>query len=344
MTEAPAVWTSAPRATAGAAPLRRPASLRRTMTLDTRWPNGHGQPQIIHGRARDIITPAEGGAPIVLDSAQVDARISPKREIMEISTIPPRPLIGELVGCRAGGHLRGELARIVGDDLRDGTPLYLLLDDLSGATLVSNWSWSRWLTEFENWLGARNAAHRTNGVVTMENVCMGLASGSPALDETNRARIDLEPTTWVPDLVNPEDVAGWHEMTAIGVQVSARRARRIDIWFEGGLLHIDAGFQDSGMTREGKRQAIHEYRIFAAVTPEDFRLQKIDVQPMTLPYAQCPSAAPHAQKLVGQSIGQNRKLVLDYFKGPAGCTHLNDMLRSLAEVPQLSARLQARLG
>jgi hypothetical protein len=48
--------------------------------------------------------------------------------------------------------------------------------------------------------------------------------------------------------------------------------------------------------------------------------------------------------MVGRPLSDFRQSVLDRLKGTAGCTHLNDVLRSLADVPALTATLLAQDG
>jgi len=43
--------------------------------------------------------------------------------------------------------------------------------------------------------------------------------------------------------------------------------------------------------------------------------------------------------LVGSQMTDLRDVVLEKLKRTAGCTHLNDTVRSLAEVPVLAAKL-----
>jgi hypothetical protein len=117
-----------------------------------------------------------------------------------------------------------------------------------------------------------------------------------------------------------------------------RRARRIDISCDT-LIRIDAHFQDSATTPEGTRSALHEYRIRATADPVALTLLSIEADPRVLPFAECPAAAPNAQRLVGKSLAQLRETVLDELRGVLGCTHLNDALRALADVPALLPRV-----
>ena len=50
-----------PRLTANPAPPRRAGSLRRTASIDVAWPDGLEGARILHGRARDVLTPEGAG-------------------------------------------------------------------------------------------------------------------------------------------------------------------------------------------------------------------------------------------------------------------------------------------
>src|SRR5689334_6051475 len=117
-----------------ATPLRKRGSVRRTSTIDMWWPRGWGTSMSLRGRARDLLTPADGSPPTVVADDVVDATAAPDRTIETIRT--ERTDLSGLVGARGGSRLRTALQEVVPDERRAGTPLYLLLDDLAGATLV----------------------------------------------------------------------------------------------------------------------------------------------------------------------------------------------------------------
>jgi len=50
-------------------------------------------------------------------------------------------------------------------------------------------------------------------------------------------------------------------------------------------------------------------------------------------------AATNVHRMVGTLLTDLRAAVLQELKGIAGCTHLNDALRALAEVPALARAL-----
>ncbi len=321
----------------GAAPKRRPGSVRRTSTIDTAWPDGYGTPMRMDGHARDLLTPADGGAPLVLAEDRYSIVASLGREILAISVSPDRPLAQELVGVRAGGESRRAIGRIMADERNRGSPLYLILDDFAGASLVAGWAWSRWVDDTEA-LAEKLGLPLTGGRRgNMEGVCTGFSPGSSALDGTRPTSRKDQNTARVPPLLRADDSLGWHEL-GIQTGVGMRRARRIDVWRDGDALAIDVGFQDSSTAPDGgDRIAIHEYHVTARAV--EGRLCDLSVDVHVLPYQECPGAVVHAQRMLGTPLAQLREAVLETLPGTLGCTHLNDVLRSMAEVPVMAAHL-----
>jgi hypothetical protein len=73
-------------------------------------------------------------------------------------------------------------------------------------------------------------------------------------------------------------------------------------------------------------------------------LRAVTPVPRVLPYSECPLAVRHVPALAGLPLSELRTAVLERLRGPRGCTHLNDMLRALADVPGLVARLLDAAG
>lgn len=321
-----------PRCSAGAAPVRVPGSVRRTSSIDFSWPDGQTGNSRAVGRARDVITPKSGGLPLLCAEDSFEARLKPDRSIAAIEATPMRPALAHLVGERAGGHLRKVLKQVAPEELQNATPLYLILDDLSGASLVSGWAWSLWNP---NWLADAMAnADVGEAFRAMESVCIGFAPGSSALDP------DTERSSGTPvlDLRHPDDPEGWHAFT-VQDGVGMRRARRIDVWLDDVIV-IDAAFQDSATTPAGGRAAIHEYRLSVTADPKSLRILSINAEPRILPFAECPSALSNLSRMVGTTLPELREKVLTELRGTAGCTHLNDAVRALADVPMLMRYLR----
>lgn len=324
------------RQSAGHAPLRRPGSIRRTTSIDSDWPDGLGQPWEMIGRARDLLTPFGDAEPRVLASAQFRIMASPIREILSIEASVDHPRLQEMVGVRAGGASRAALGEKLGD--LKGTPLYQLLDDYAGASLVAGWIWSRWS---DDWMvRARNAGTRSTAGRggNMTDVCVGFAEGASSLHQDGSGNTVDQSYAEVGPLEHPDDALSWHPMPfQQGPQ--KRRSRRIDLWREGDLVKLDAAFQDSGSNPNGGRTAIHEYRLFAEIDAESGTLEALQVLPMILPFRECPGAAVKASRLVGQKVADFREIVLEKFASTRGCTHLNDVLRALSDVPALARLL-----
>ncbi|MDD2058380.1 DUF2889 domain-containing protein [Pseudomonas sp. GD03860] len=317
----------------GHAPLRRAASIRRTTSIDVFWPGGYGSDGHFRGIGRDIYSNSADSPPQTLALQRFEAVVSPQREIARLSTVPARPSAMALVGLNAGSQLRKALDGALAEDLVNSAPLYLLLDDLAGASLVANWAWSRWgdgwLNQFIPISDALALEQRRN---SMTGVCTGFAEGSSAITDI---RGQLHDARAVPALAHPDDPAGWHRLPASS-GVTMRRARRIDVWHEQGRLRIDAMFQDSASTPDGGRMAVHEYGLQATADTQSAKLLTLVAQPRVLPYPECPAAADNVSRLIGLPLASLRQQVLLALRRELGCTHLNDALRALAEVPALA--------
>ena len=318
---------------AHAAPPRALGSVRRTSTIDMRWPDGVGTDMTLLGRARDLLTPWDGSDARVLAEDVVNARVSPDRSILEISSVPARFGVAQLAGARGGGRLRGLLAEVVPDELALGTPLYLLLDDLAGATLVGGFAFSQW----PELMPAAWGSERGDRVAKrrMEGICAGFTPGSTALSPDGSSRFihDIRP---VESVLDPADPLGWHELLDIS-EVSMRRSRRIDVTV-GEVIEVTSFFQDSATVPAGGRIAVHEYEVNATASLDGVLLS-VQADPRVLPFVECPLAVLNVGQVVGVPLRELRLTVLQRLKGTAGCTHLNDVLRALAEVPVLAEPL-----
>lgn len=320
------------RQSAGHAPLRRPGSIRRTTSIDSDWPDGYGNPWEMIGRARDLLTPFDDSEPTELATGGFRIMASPLREILSIELTPDHPRVQELVGIRAGGASRRAIAEVLAD--MRGTPTFQVLDDFAGASLVAGWIWSQWTDDWMTRL-TRTSGEGTvgkNGQIT--DICTGFAAGGSSLfpdgspDSINQSSAEVGP------LEHPDDALSWH-MMPFQQGPRKRRARRIDLWREGDLVKIDAAFQDSGSNPGGGRTAIHEYRVYAEVEEATGTLVALQALPMILPYRECPGASMKASRMIGHTVANFRDDVLETLPGTLGCTHLNDVLRGLADVPAL---------
>ena len=325
-----------PRQTANPAPARPANSVRRTCSIDVTWPDGQGESRLFIGRARDLRTPVDGGPGKVLDEAEFRARLADDKEILSIAAEPAPPGIERLVGVRGGNHLRLFIKETMPGLITGGAPIYLPLDDISGTALVSAFAWAQWQ---DNWheamRGRMNEAEFEKAMESRVNVCWGLKAGNSGLRREGPPRNPAEADAG--ELRNPADPEGWHAFPE-AEGPGFRRARRIDVTRDeaAGLIRVNASFQDSAKTRGGSRVAIHEYDLGATVDLASGKLLSITPTPRILPFGECPGAVANAQRLVGTPIAAVRETVLANLRGPEGCTHLNDAMRALAEVPKLA--------
>ncbi|MET0371171.1 MAG: DUF2889 domain-containing protein [Sphingobium sp.] len=305
-------------------PPREPGTVRRTSSIDVHWPEGWGGRMTAVARGRDLATLVDDRT-LLLGEAAYEADLDPERRIIGMAG-------GQgchaLVGERAGSRLRAAIARELPEERRAGTLLYLLLDDMAGASLVAPWAWSQWdgdwdakMAEFR--MDPRIAAQ----MASKENICSGLRSGSSGLDfGAGGSAVDERPETG--------DAYGWHALPALE-GATFRRARRIDV-SPGPEIRIDAHFRDSARRPDGGRSVVHEYRLLATADSVSQTLSSITAEPRVLPFPECVPAAVSARLLIGKPLAGLREIVLEMLKGPIGCTHLNDALRALAEVPVLA--------
>jgi hypothetical protein len=322
---------------AGPAPVRPPRSVRRTTSIGVTWRGGFRGEADFLGRARDLFTAADGSSE-ELAQDWVEVTASPDRTITAIAASRLIDRVQVLLGTNPATTLRATIRAALADEMAAMTPLHLLLDDLTGASLTSSWAWQR---VDGNWAETRRAGIPglgKNGSVV--DVCSGFRTGSSALLPDGRPSPAEQSSSPVPSLRNPADPDGWHELTE-APGVSHMRARRMDVT-EDVVVRIDIGFQDSAVGPDStQRYGVHEYRVRATASSSDLILLSLDVSPHLLPYPACPGALPFAQRMIGRPLAEFRRQVGKEIRGADGCTHLSDIMRSMADVPALVAALRA---
>jgi Protein of unknown function (DUF2889) len=87
--------------------------------------------------------------------------------------------------------------------------------------------------------------------------------------------------------------------------------------------------------RDGVETIVHEYTVSAAVDSSDGVLAWCAARARVLPWVECPAAAMSAGRLAGVPVAGLRRHVRETFLGTSTCTHLNDTLRSLEDIPAL---------
>ncbi len=326
-----------PRDTANPSPAIRPNSVRRTCSIDVSWPDGVDNNRKFIGTSRDYRLSGQRGTGEVLGAARLEARIDAEKTILSISSDPEPANLRRLVGERAGSHLRLLLRETMPQLLETGDPLYLPLDDLSGTALVSAFGFSQWNPEYAAKFRERISAEEFDQLMQSRvNVCWGLAEGNSGLEPHD---IDEVAAADAGDLRNPDDPQGWHDLPEEDGP-GFRRARRIDVWRDdAGNFRVSSSFQDSAKQRTGGRVAIHEYDVNVQVDSASGEILSLEAVPHVLPFSECPGAIHNAQRMVGKKIVDIRDEVLANLRKTEGCTHLNDALRALAEVPKLASQL-----
>jgi len=354
--------TRGPHRAAEGTPDRMPGSVRRTSTIDTSRPGGMAGEMLMDGRARDVVTGPDG-RPAVAGEARLWARVDgPSRALVEIATVPEVPALQDLVGaivgpgwrgrvdelvpadgtsawrarvdqlvCRAGGaalHAPGDGA--VPADGSSGSLLYLLLDDLPGAGLVSGYAMQR--------DGGVRGAPAGEELESRVDLCAGWAAEATIL-VTIRGHGEV-PTPLgplAPALGRADDPLAWHVMEPLA-PTAMRRGRRLDVIAPADRaapwpFHVF--FRDSHMDRDGRETIVHEYSVSGTVDAGAGRIVDIGAVADVLPWVECPNAVASADRLRDRPLGGLRPWVRQTFTGTTTCTHLNDTLRGLTDLEVL---------
>lgn len=312
-------------------PLRLPGSIRRTSTVDMLRPDGLRGPVVVDARARDLITGPDGVAgDEELTTLRAEIDVAAGRLLRRIDADPPEPGLQELTGAVVGPGFRGKVAGAVAGHRAAATRLHLLLDDLPVANLVSGYA-----------LQAGGAIRPGTRVPLsgMPDLCSGWRSGGTIMVELERAGLPpLVTGPPAPDLADVDDPLGWHRCDPMPAH-TVRRTRRLDLRVEGGTVILDSLFRDSHVGADGEETVIHEYGVRGRANRAGWSILSLVATPHVLPWQECPVAAGSAGRLAGSDLRSLREEVKAGFVGTSTCTHLNDQLRQLGDVPALTARL-----
>ncbi len=304
-------------------PARRPGSVRRTSSIDLLRPLGAHGPLRIVGRARDLSTDPTGSGQVTaaaLLNVTVEAGVT-----TAVSMYPAPERAGALVGHHVGAGWRTRVARQLRDHHDAGTVLHLLLDELPVGLIISGFT--------QRHLSPSTAPRQARRI----DVCAGWTRDGWAAHAVRERGIPPEPPgPDAPPLPDPRDPRGWHTLAPLPTWGISRR-RRIDVWPQGDTLAVDAMFRDTYVDGAGSSRVLHEYAAMATVDAQTQRVLAVEATALVVPHAECPAAVASAQGILGVAAGDLRDRVsMDLF-GPRSCTHLNDLLRSLADVPALAA-------
>jgi hypothetical protein len=295
-------------------PARRPGSIRRTSHVD-----------MIRGAAGGLELRGAAADPLG-GQATCRALVGPDRSLSGLDLDPG--VIGSdgLLGRLVGRGFRAAVDAIC----PPGTLPSVLLSELPVAALLSGYA-SLYTGEFPSPI--------PDAVVAgfPVDICAGWAAPASFMVQIRTERTMPTPNGPVaPDLGGPDgDV--WHDMPALAPG-SMRRQRLI----ERTGMDVWAMFRDSYARPDGVVTVLHEYSVAATLASDDSSDESSDERvascvstPRVLPWAECPSAAGSAGRLVGRRVVELRQMVKDEMVGTSTCTHLNDLLSSLSQASVL---------
>jgi hypothetical protein len=312
-------------------PPRRPGSVRRTTSIDMTREQGSFDPVFLHGRGRDVRTNPDGTTD-ELGRAGLDATVEMvARVIRHVDTAPPVDGIARLVGAPAMSGFRAAVDKAA-PQLREHRELrYALLDDVPVATLISGHA-----------LSASGLLGDTakSGYLPLADQCAGFVTGGVLMNSFEAGDPAVVTGPVAPDLDDAEDPNAWHAMAALPLH-GMRRRRRLDVYDlrADRQFGIDAMFRDTYVRADGVETIIHEYTLNATVDSDTSMILASEAVPRVLPWQECPGAVASAARITGMTLSQLHFRVRRELSGTSTCTHLNDLLRSVADAAGLIALL-----
>jgi hypothetical protein len=318
-----------------ATPPRRPRSVRRTTSIDITRREGTLDPVYLTGHGRDLATESDGSTTELRNvglSATVDLV---SRLIRRIETELAVAGMARLAGAPAMSGFRSA-ADEVAPELRAGRDLlYTLIDDIPVATLISGHALSA-----SGLLGDVSQS----GYMPVANQCAGFVTGGLLMNMFEDGDPVVVTGPDAPNLDDPGDPQAWHPMASLPIH-GMRRRRRLDVYDVdgvGSVTQIDAMFRDSYVRGDGQETIIHEYTLAATVDPYSGQIVTAQAVPRVLPWQECPGAVDSATRIVGMTLSDLHFRVRKELTGITTCTHLKDLLRSVADAAALIVLLQRR--
>jgi hypothetical protein len=265
-----------------------------------------------------------------LDWARLDAEVDSARTAVTRIRSSPGAGLDHLLGVAPTKGFRRRAVRMeAAGHMVTGSPLAQLLDDIPAVVLVSG------IAEASAERG--RSADEIAQFAIAENVCTGWRTGGSAMRVVRAGTSPAAKGPRAPELIS-DDRLGWHHMPGLG-QAALRRRRRMDIHL-ADAWEVDAYFRDTFVpvsgVHAGHEMVVHEYTLSARIDPATTRILRLNAVPRVLPFPECPAAVASARQLLGSRLAGLRERLHADFAGAIGCTHLTDMLRSLADVPDLA--------
>ena len=291
---------------------------------------GSLDPVHLRGAARDIWTESDGSA-TQLATAGLSATIELiARVVRHVEVTPTVDAVSQLSGAPAMSGFRAAADRVA-PQLRATRDLrYTLLDDVPVATLISGHALSA-----SGVLG--DVAQ--SGYLPVADQCAGFTTGGLLMNSFEAGDPVVVTGPEAPDLDHDEDPDAWHPMAELPHH-GMRRRRRIDVYEDASVARIDAMFRDTYVRGDGVETIIHEYTLDAVVDTDTGILVESKATPRVLPWQECPGAVASATRIVGMTLQELHFRVRQELSGTSTCTHLNDLLRSVADAEALIARVR----
>jgi hypothetical protein len=257
--------------------------------------------------------------------------------VLDVTSDPPEPRLGQLVGTDPSVGWRRRVAALLPDHGDDRSLLYLVLDALSA------------------WLGlSRFALHAAGDAAGQEalpagvrfdlrsrvDLCAGWQAGGTLLGLVGSGQSGgqfVQPLA--PVLESADDPLGWHSSDPLP-PFGARRRRRVDV-IAGSPVVVDAMFRDTAVDAEGREGVLHEYSVALTVDPDSMTVLSAEAEPRSLPYQECPEARVSAAQLVGHDVRSMRTFVGHELRGTTTCTHLNELYRTFGDIGALVALVRS---
>ena len=292
---------------------------------------GSLDPVYLNGRARDLWTAADGTV-TELGSATLSATIELiARVVRHVEVTPPVAAMSRLAGAPAMSGFRA-VADKAAPGLRQARDLrYTLLDDVPVAALISGHALSA-----SNLLGD---VAKSGYYLPVADQCAGFATGGLLLNSFEAGDPVIVTGPEAPDLDHDDDPRAWHPLAPLP-RHAMRRRRRIDVFGESnGRIGIDAMFRDTYVRGDGVETIIHEYTLAAVVDQDTGVITESRATPRVLPWQECPGAVASAAQIIGMTLRELHFRVRQELFGTSTCTHLNDLLRSVADAEALIAHV-----
>ena len=312
-------------------PPRRPHSVRRTTTHESTRPDGFDGPVTLAATGRDLVTGPHGTARVVGEAwLEIDAAFA-DGIVRRLDLHPGEERLAGLVGSSVYAGLRARVEEALPGEMSGGSVRAQLLDDLPTTLMLSG----RALRVAGLPMGMSGRGSGSSPV----DMCAGWAEGGMAMAHRTELGPPLTVGPVAPPMEDALDPLSWHHVGPLPPW-STRRRRRLDIWDEDGTLRIDPFFRDTFVDEDRIETVVHEWSVTAEVDPVGRRVLSCAASLGPLPFLECPGSAASAGRLAGLDLDDLRRTVRKSFVGPSTCTHLNDTLRSLADVGALSDVLQ----